>query len=42
MGLGENPSKEAQAHAAMTLAIRLKSEAALTWKLQKTDAKALL
>lgn len=39
--LAENPSKEAQAHAALALGIRLKSQASLVEKLQKADSKAL-
>jgi hypothetical protein len=39
--LSENSSKEAQAHAALALGMRLKSHAALVPKLQKADAKAL-
>jgi len=41
MVAAENPSKEAQAHAAVGLGIRLKSNAELARTLQKADAKAL-
>ena len=39
--VAENPSKEAQAQAALALGMRLKSHAALVPKLEKADAKAL-
>ena len=39
--LAENPSKEAQAQAALALGMRLKSHAALAPQVQKADAKAL-
>jgi hypothetical protein len=39
--LAENPSKEAQTHAAVGLGIRLKSNAELAREMQKADAKTL-
>ena len=38
--LADNPSKEAQAHAALGLALRMKSQAAIARKLRKADTKA--
>lgn len=39
--IGENPSKEAQAHALLALGFRLKSNAELAREVQKADAKVL-